>query len=88
MSERRDVVVVGAGLAGLACARDLAHAGTDVLVVEARERPGGRVDQFVASDGRVVQTGGEVVAEFHTSYLELVRELGLTVTGAFRSPAR
>jgi monoamine oxidase len=79
------VVVVGAGLAGLACARDLARAGTDVLVVEARERPGGRVDQFVASDGRVVQTGGEVVAEFHTSYLELVRELGLTVTGAFPS---
>lgn len=85
LSERRDVVVVGAGLAGLSCARDLAAAGTDVFVVEARDRAGGRVDQFVAPDGRVIQLGGEVIAEFHTSYLELVRELGLTVTGAFPS---
>jgi monoamine oxidase len=85
MPERRDVVVVGAGLAGLSCARDLAAAGTDVLVLEARDRPGGRVDQFTTPDGRVVQLGGEVIAEFHTSYLDLVRELGLTVTDAFPS---
>jgi monoamine oxidase len=85
MAERRDVVVVGAGLAGLSCAHDLAAAGTDVLVIEARDRPGGRVDQFVFDDGRIVQLGGEVIAEFHTSYLDLVRELGLTVTDAFPS---
>lgn len=85
MPERRDVVVVGAGLAGLSCARDLAAAGTDVLVLEARDRPGGRVDQFETPDGRVVQLGGEVIANFHTSYLGLVRELGLTVTDAFPS---
>jgi len=80
-----DVVVVGAGLAGLSCARDLASAGTDVLVLEARERPGGRVDQFTTPDGRTVQLGGEVIADFHTSYRELVAELGLTVTDAFPS---
>jgi len=80
-----DVVVVGAGLAGLSCARDLASAGTDVLVLEARERPGGRVDQLTSPDGRVIQLGGEVIANFHTSYLELVGELGLTVTEAFPS---
>src|ERR1700740_3092765 len=85
MPERRDVVVVGAGLAGLSCARDLAAAGTDVLVFEARDRAGGRVDQFTTPDGRVVQLGGEVIADFHTSYLELVKELGLTVTDAFPS---
>jgi len=38
-----DVVVVGAGLAGLTAARTLAAAGLTPLVVEARERPGGRV---------------------------------------------
>ncbi|HEY2602087.1 MAG TPA: FAD-dependent oxidoreductase, partial [Thermoleophilaceae bacterium] len=82
---RRDVVVIGAGLAGLSCARDLANAGTDVAVLEARERPGGRVDQLTAPDGRRIQLGGEVIADFHTSYLGLVRELGLTVTEAFPS---
>jgi monoamine oxidase len=39
-----DVLVLGAGLAGLAAARDLAAAGADVLVLEGRDRPGGRVE--------------------------------------------
>ena len=58
---RCDVVVVGAGLAGLSAARDLAAAGTDVLVVEARGRAGGRVEQTRLADGRLVQLGGELV---------------------------
>jgi monoamine oxidase len=74
---RRDVIVLGAGLAGLSAARDLAAGGADVLVVEARDRPGGRVEQAVLDDGRVVQLGGEVVGSFHTAYLGLAAELGL-----------
>jgi monoamine oxidase len=73
----RDVLVLGAGLAGLAAARDLAAAGADVEVLEARERPGGRVEQAVLDDGRIVQLGGELVGSFHTAYLELAAELGL-----------
>jgi monoamine oxidase len=38
-----DVIVIGAGIAGLACARTLADAGVSVIVLEARERLGGRV---------------------------------------------
>jgi monoamine oxidase len=77
------VVVVGAGLAGLAAARDLAGAGRDVVVVEARDRPGGRVEQAEIADGRTVQLGGELVGDFHTAYLELVAELGLTTRPSY-----
>jgi len=46
-------------------------------VLEARGRPGGRVEQAVLDDGRVLQLGGEVVGSFHTAYLGLAAELGL-----------
>ena len=78
-----DVIVLGAGLAGLSAARDLAAAGVDVLVLEARDRVGGRVEQAVLDDGRVVQLGGEVVGHAHTSYLGLVAELGLTLVPSY-----
>ncbi len=83
MSERRDVVVVGAGLAGLSAARDLERAGATVTVLEARDRVGGRVEQTELPDGRIVQLGGEVVGTRHTAYLRLVAELGLTLVPSY-----
>jgi monoamine oxidase len=82
---RHDVVVLGAGLAGLSAARDLAAGGADVIVLEARNRAGGRVEQTHLADGRIVQLGGEVVGSFQTAYTGLVAELGLTLTDAFPS---
>ncbi|MEY9910010.1 monoamine oxidase [Catenulispora sp. MAP12-49] len=78
-----DVIVLGAGLAGLSAARDLAAGGADVLVLEARDRVGGRVEQAVLDDGRIVQLGGEVVGRAHTAYLGLVAELGLTLVPSY-----
>lgn len=81
------MIVVGAGLAGLAAARDLARGGADVVVLDARDRVGGRVEQVSIDDGRPVQLGGELVGRAHTAYLGLVEELGLTLTSTYTSVA-
>ena len=82
-----DVIVVGAGLAGLAAARDLVRGGADVMVLEARDRVGGRVEQVSVDDGRPVQLGGEMIGQAHTAYLGLVEELGLTLDSTYTSVA-
>lgn len=75
--------MLGAGLAGLAAARDLARAGADVLLLEARERAGGRVEQEWLPDGRPVQLGGELTSEWQHAYTGLVAELGLTLEPSY-----
>ena len=83
MPNRCDVVVLGAGLAGLVAAHDLVAGGADVVVLEARSRPGGRVLQQTLADGRRVQLGGEVVGPHHVAYRQLAAELGLTLESSF-----
>ena len=73
-----DVVVVGAGLAGLAAARRLVALGHEVAVVEARERVGGRTEGLVLDDGTPLELGGHWLGEGHTRMYELVGELGLS----------
>src|ERR1700691_346693 len=72
-----DVVVVGAGFAGLAAARALAAAGRSVAVVEARPRVGGRVRNESIGEGKVVEVGGQWVGPTQDTVLALAKDLGV-----------
>ena len=72
-----DVVVVGAGLAGLAAARALAAAGRSVVVCEARDRVGGRTLNEPIGDGKVVELGAQWVGPTQDRVNGLIAELGL-----------
>ena len=74
---RVDVVVVGAGLAGLVAARDVARSGRSVVVVEARERVGGRVLNHHLATGGTIESGGAFVGPTQTHIAALAGELGV-----------
>ncbi|NJQ04493.1 flavin monoamine oxidase family protein [Streptomyces lonarensis] len=64
----KDVIIIGAGAAGLMAALDLSAAGHDVAVLEARDRVGGRVHTVRFPDGRIANAGAEWInAEHHTA---------------------
>lgn len=70
-----DVVVVGAGFAGLSAARELVRLGHDVVVVEGRDRVGGR-SYTVTLAGAPVDLGGTFVGPTQDAVLALAAELG------------
>jgi len=72
-----DVAIVGAGLAGLVAARNLAAAGARPLVLEARERVGGRVLNEEIGDGKVVEVGGQWIGPTQDRLAALAAELGV-----------
>ena len=72
-----DVVIVGAGLAGLTAARALVGAGKAVVVLEARDRVAGRNHGGVLSNGVPVEMGGQWVGPTQDAALDLIKELGL-----------
>ncbi|MHB8464506.1 MAG: flavin monoamine oxidase family protein [Acidimicrobiales bacterium] len=76
----RRVVVAGAGLAGLTAALDLVDAGWDVVVLEARDRVGGRVHTLrdLFSSGLHAEAGGESIDDNHDSIQALIRRFGLS----------
>lgn len=73
-----DALVIGAGAAGIAAARKLHDAGYEVLVLEARDRIGGRVHTDYSYTGFPVELGAEFIHGPKAITHELVQEAGLT----------
>jgi len=70
-------IVIGAGFAGLAAADALDAAGVEVVVLEARDRVGGRVHSHAYEDGAVVELGAEFVLPGYETLTAAIERLGL-----------
>lgn len=79
----RDVVIVGAGAAGLTAANELKKAGLSVVVLEARDRVGGRLWTDVI-DGAMLEIGGQWVSPDQEALKEVIDELGLETYSRYR----
>ncbi|MPY98653.1 MAG: FAD-dependent oxidoreductase [Actinophytocola sp.] len=80
--DRADVVVIGAGLAGLTTARELSRAGRSVLVLEARDRVGGRILGHRLGTGDTTELGAEFIGPTQDRIAALAAELDV---GTYRT---
>jgi putrescine oxidase len=78
-----DVVVVGAGIAGLSAATRLADHGLDVAVLEARDRVGGRVFN-ITFDGQPNELGGQWIAPYQSAAHGMLQDLGIDLFDSYR----
>lgn len=85
---KTDVVVVGAGLAGLAAARELKRSGRSVVVLEARDRVGGRTLAQPTRRGEMLDLGGQWIGPTQDRILALVDDLGLKTYDQFSTGAK
>jgi monoamine oxidase len=84
-----NVGIVGAGLAGLACADELRKAGIHAPLYEASDRAGGRCYSMSESSmfpGQVIERGGELIDNLHKTMLGYVKEFRLTLEDVGKQP--
>ena len=80
---KADAVIVGAGLAGLTAARNLTKRGHSVIVLEARNRVGGRTLNHELGDGQAIEAGGEFIGPTQDRVIALARSFGIGTYKAY-----
>ncbi|MDQ0915909.1 flavin monoamine oxidase family protein [Paenibacillus sp. V4I5] len=78
-----DVIIVGAGLAGLSAALELRRNGKTVVVLEAQNRVGGRVFSE-QRDGIIIDYGAQWISPYQTRVHALIKRYGLATTPTYR----
>ncbi|MDX8518626.1 flavin monoamine oxidase family protein [Mesorhizobium dulcispinae] len=78
-TERTDVIIVGAGFTGLTAALELKRAGIDFLVLEARDRVGGRVEAMQNGLGERIDSGGQFLCQDMPELMALAKAHGRTL---------
>ena len=84
-----DVAIVGAGLAGLACADELRKQGIRATIYEASQRAGGRCYSLRDSPlfpGQTIERGGEFIDNLHKTMLAYAQEFNLTLEDVAKQP--
>jgi monoamine oxidase len=84
-TRRADVAIVGAGLAGLTAARRLAAAGHSVVVLEGRDRVGGRTLNANLGGGHVTELGGQFIGPTQNRIAALARAVGVQTFPTFNT---
>lgn len=84
--DERKVIVIGAGAAGIAAATQLISFGFDVIIIEGRNRIGGRVYNMVTEEGHIMETGADTLRQVDTSPLTtILHQLNMEQHEAFEN---
>jgi monoamine oxidase len=76
---KKDIVIIGSGAAGIAAAYQLMKSGVKVTVVEARDRPGGRINTIIPESFSIpIEAGAEFIHGSLPLTLSLIKEAGLS----------
>jgi len=83
MEDKVDVIIIGAGLTGLTLATSLAKEGKSFLVLEARNRIGGRIHTLQQSDGALVEMGATWFFPHFKNLYNLLKQLNVELEGQY-----